>query len=284
MNRTLTGFVLAWVVATGGAAWAGATSKLAREAAEYMLKRFERQAARDSVESMTLRIETLALKHGDEVYQAARRAGPRGLKLLEEAGEHGPQAARLMARHGDDALWVVARPSRMQLVARHGDEAAAAMVRHGEIAEPLVATFGKPAAAALSSVGSQNARRLAMMADDGSLAKIGQTSKLLAVVGRYGDRAMEFVWKHKAALAVAAGLTAFLANPQPFLDGTKDLAQVVAENAVKPLAEASGEVAVEAARNTSWTLAVIAAIVVGGAYISWRTWLKQRAAPRPLQG
>jgi hypothetical protein len=79
---------------------------------------------------------------------------------------------------------------------------------------------------------------------------------VLAVVGRYGDRAMDLVWRHKGALAVTVVLAAFLADPGPFLAGTSDLAGVVAGTAMRPLAALPGQV-VEAARRTLGTLVVV---------------------------
>ena len=116
---------------------------------------------------------------------------------MESAGERGPVAARLLARHGEPATRLVANPRRLALCAAHGDEAALALIRHGDLAEPLVARLGRPAARALAALGPRQARRLAILADSGDLARIGRTPELLAVVTRFGDRAMAFVWDHK---------------------------------------------------------------------------------------
>ena len=89
-----------------------------------------------------------------------------------------------------------------------------------------------------------------MMGQADELAKLGRTDEVLATVGKYGDRAMDFVWKHKAALATAAVLATFLADPQPYLDGVKDITQVGSDKIVAPIAEVPGEVAREAARAT----------------------------------
>jgi hypothetical protein len=58
------------------------------------------------------------------------------------------------------------------------DEATEALIRHPGIAEPVIEGFGKPAAAAMNGLNGQNARRLAMMVDDGSLAKIPQQGEV----------------------------------------------------------------------------------------------------------
>ena len=95
-----------------------------------------------------------------------------------------------------------------------------------------------------------------MMAD-GELAAIGRTPELLAVIARYGDPAMDFIWRHKAVLAGGVALTAFLANPEPYLNGTNRLAGTVAENVVRPAVVAAGNVAEEAAGFVRWTLTIL---------------------------
>ncbi|MFM8402757.1 MAG: hypothetical protein ACKOAH_33435, partial [Pirellula sp.] len=67
---------------------------------------------------------------------------------------------------------------------------------------------------------------------------------LLGVVGRYGDRAMDFIWRNKLTLAGGTALAAFVANPEPFLDGTRELVEKsvdsLASNVGKPIAEQMG--------------------------------------------
>lgn len=50
-----------------------------------------------------------------------------------------------------------------------------------------------------------------------------------------GDHAADFIWRNKGVLASGAALTAFLANPEPFLNGKRDLAQVATDGVVKPV-------------------------------------------------
>lgn len=269
---------ICFALALPNVSFAQGKAALAREAAEYVMRKFGKEAAEVSVETLTRKIETLAIKHGDDVFLAVRKVGPRTLRIVEEAGEHGVESVKLMARYGDDAVWVVAKKNRMAIFVKYGDNAAESMMKHGEIAEPLLTSFGKPAAGALKSVSSQSGRRLAMMAEDGQLAKIGQTPELLEVVARYGDRAADFIWRNKGALTVTAALTAFLANPEPFLDGATDITTIVADNAVKPIANVPGQVASEAARNTNWTIVVVCAVCVIGLLAGARLWLRHRAA------
>ena len=227
------------------------------------MRKFGREAAKDGASALARRIEQAAVAHGDDVFKAVRSVGPRGLHLIEEAGAHSKQVARLLAVHGEHgAVFVASKPRAMQLVLRHGEEAAAALVKSRGVALPAIESLGKPAIRAFGTIGSpRNARRLAMMAaDGGELARIGRTPEVLAVIGKYGDKAMEFIWKHKGALTVAATLTAFLAEPEPFINGAKELAQTV----IKPIADvpaiAAKEGSAEVARTTNWTLVFVALI------------------------
>ncbi len=270
---------LAALLLVAPTAFSQAKTKLAREAAEYVLQRFGREAAKDSAQALARRIEQAAVAHGDEVFKAVRLVGPRALPLIEEAGAHSKQVARLLATHGEQgAVYVATRPQALQLVLRHGEEAAAALVKSRGVALPAIESLGKPAISAFQAISSgQNCRRLAIMAaDGGELSSIGRTPEVLTVIAQYGDKAMDFVWKHKGALTVTAALTAFLAEPEPFINGARDLTRVVAENTARPLAElpaiAAKEGAAEVARKTNWTVVFLAVIVVGALLVApkWR--------------
>lgn len=277
MIRSL--LVIAVLLAISASAVAGSKAKAAKEAAEFVVGKFQKETAEIGIETLTRRIEVLVVKHGDDAIAAVKKIGPRTFRIVEEAGEYGPQAIKLMARNGDDAIWVVAKKNRLAIFVKYGDDAAKAMTKHGEIAEPLIESFGKPATGALAAVSTQNGRRLAMMADDGELARIGRSDDLLAVVQSHGDRAMDFIWNNKGALAVSAALARFLADPQPFLDGTEDISKSVVENVGKPIASVPGQVAQVAAQNTNWTLLLVIAVVVIGAVIGFKAWLRHRSTP-----
>ena len=148
-----------------------------------------------------------------------QRAGPSAVKSIEEAGAHGGKVAKLWARHGEDAIWITSRKNSMAIFLKFGDEAGDAMIKHGEIADTFISAFGEHGAKALCSISSRNARRMSIMSESGTLKSIGRSDELLAVIGKHGDRAADFVWRSKDALAVAATLTTFLADPKPFVDG-----------------------------------------------------------------
>ena len=123
-----------------------------RETTEYLLQHFGRPAFREGAGTLARKIEVYASRHGDEFIKAVRQVGPRTFHLVEEAGVHSQQAVRVMARYGEHgATWVVARPKGMQLFLQHGEEAAAVLVKHKGIAEPVLEKLGRPAIRALAS-------------------------------------------------------------------------------------------------------------------------------------
>lgn len=266
----------------GSLAWAGGKSQAAKELAESLLQRFGRQAVREGTEVLATKIEAAAARNGSDVFEAVRKVGPKALPLMEQAGAHGNQAARVMARHGEHgATWVVSRPRAMSLVLRHGDGAAGVLVKHtGGIAEPVVERFGSQAIRALEASGPQSGRRLAMMMADGELAKIGRTEELLEVVARYGDRSMDFIWKNKGPLTVGATLTAFLANPETFLNTAQGVTKTVAENVVRPLADIPGTAVKAVAEGTNWTVVFVVALVGGAGIWAGRVWLRRKLQPQ----
>ena len=251
---------------------------LVREAAEHIMSKFGKEIAGESLETVAKKIESLVLKHGDEALLAVQKVGPRTFRLVEAAGEHGHQSLKLLAKHGDQGIWVVAKPNRLEIFLKLGDDAAEAMLKHGEIAEPLLLAVGRPASGALKAVSTQNGRRLAILAKDGELAAIGRTPEVLAVVGKYGDRAMDFVWRNKGALTVATSLAAFLSNPEPFLDGLQAISKSVTENVVKPIVEIPGHTIAHVINQVNWTLILTGALFVLGILLVAKIWLKNRAA------
>jgi hypothetical protein len=241
--------------------------KAAQEAAEFVLKKFGMTAVREGGEAFAGRIASAVARHGDDVIAAVRKVGPKALSLADDAGENAPRLLRMLAAHGDDAARVFARPQALTLLSRYGDDVAEVLIKHNGIAEPLLASLGAPALKAMGALGPQAGRRLAMFSTDGTLSALGRTPELLGVIGKHGDKAMEFVWRHKAVLAGTAALTAFLVNPEPYLDGTNQLIETVGETAVKPTVVAVGNVAQEATGFVRHTLTIIA--VVGGVAVVW---------------
>jgi hypothetical protein len=278
--------IMAGALALGVLAWptvpatAGGVATAAREAAEFVMKKLGGKAAQEGAEALAGRIASAAARHGDDVLAAVRKVGPRALSLADEAGENAPRLMRLLARHGDDAMRVAGHPQGMALLSRYGDDVAEVLIKHQGIAEPVLASLGTPAVKAMGAVGARGGRRLAILAQGGELAAIGRTPELLAVVARHGDRAMDFIWRHKAVLAGGAALTAFLAKPEPFLSGASQLVGTVAESTVKPAVVAAGNVAREAAGFVRWALTILLVALAVGIGLAVRSGVFKEPAVR----
>jgi len=257
------------VAAVAPPARAGVKSEVIREGAEFVMRKFGKEVAQelgDGAEQVLARkMEAMATKYGErETMDAVGKVGPRAFRLVEQAGEDAaPQAVKLMGRVGDDAAWVIGRRRSMALFTRYGDDAADAMIKHKEIAEGLIEQFGPAASRALKSLDGQAARRLAMMAEEGQLAAIPERAALLDTVGKYGNRAMDWVWRNKGALATAGVVAAFVHNPQPFIDGTVKVADSAGDKVLKPVL---GQVA----SRTNWTAVTCTLIGATACYAAWR--------------
>lgn len=207
----------------------------AREAAEMLVQKFGARAGR-GVPELATRIEGVAARYGDDAILAIRRGGPEAVALVEAAGPNGAKALRVLAAHGEaGAARVLSRPAANKLYLQYGDDAAAALVKHPGVAEPLIERGGTQAVKALQAVTPQNGRRLAMLTEGELASSAARHPEVMALVAKRGDAVTEFLWKNKAVLAGGAALTAFLADPEPFLNGTRDILSVAGETVAKPL-------------------------------------------------
>ena len=106
----------------------------------------------------------------------------------------------------------------------------------------MISGFGDEMVPALNSVNPQNGRRLAMLVGDGIVAKGTESEKLLIPISKYGDAAMDFIWRNKGALAIGSVLATFLLDPQVYITGAK---QLVVDPVVAP-----------AVKSVNWTLII----------------------------
>jgi hypothetical protein len=209
-------------------------SKAAGELARFVLRKFGAKAVAEGGEALARRIASTAARHGDDVFHAVRRIGPRALSLADDAGKHAPHVLKFVAKHGDDAAAVMTKQS-MKLLSL-GDDAGRALLRHKSVVVPMLETYGSTAARALATVTPQNGRRLVMLAK--TFDRVQQTKKVVEVVAKYGDRAVNWMWANKGALATAAACSAFLADPEAFMSGARKLTDTVAKQVVVPVSSA----------------------------------------------
>lgn len=236
-----------------------------REVAEFLLKKFGKEAAGESVESLTAKVAQVSAKYGDEGVTAIRKVGPRAFGVIEDAGNHGVGVVKLMAKHGDEAVWVVSKSKGMAIFIRYGAEGAEALMKHKGIGEGFIEATGQSGVKALNAVNPANGRKLANLVEDGVIVPGGESARLLDVIEKYGDRAAEFIWRHKGALTVGTALAAFAADPEPFIDGAVSLPHALIK---------------EAAPRVDWTLVLVLGMVMVGAWL-WYTGRIRRKNPNP---
>lgn len=258
-------------------AYASPASASIKSAAEAIFKRFGPGVAGKTAAEVTEQTGKAVAKYGDDALPLLRETGHRGFTALDEGGAKAPDVIKLYKRKGSEAVWIISEPRKLAIFVKHGDSAAEALLKHPGIAEALIERHGSSAAGALNRVGRDKAQLLGMAERDGVFSATSRSPELLGVVERYGDPAMEFVWQHKGALTVTAALGAFLIDPKPFLDGIQDITKVVAESAVRPIAEAPGKFAVEAAKRTDWTAVGVSTVVVLGILGGGWLWSRRRA-------
>ena len=240
----------------------GVAAEAVRETTEVVARKFGKEVAEESSEALLKQIAEAGSKFGEDGLEAVGKIGPRAFgKIASEAGGQAPMAVKLVAKYGDRAVWVISKPRSLAVFVKYGEEAATAVMKHPGVAEQAVERLGVPAARALNALSGAEARRLGMLIEDGAIKAGKPSAGLVDVVAKYGDKAMDFIWKNKGALAVTAGLAAFLHDPEPFIQGTKNLA-----------VEAVTPIGLEVARRTNWTLVMIAGIVVCVIWMGLRRW------------
>ena len=230
-----------------------AARKLAREVAETF--------GREAVDAAEPRVLKLVEAYGDEAAAVLRKAGLPGVQAIERFGAPG---MKILGRWGDDGLRLLALEgdSAVAAVTRYGDDAAEVMIRHPGIGRQLLQEFGEQAVRArLTTESVVTLNRLAPQ-----IKGSGRASEILSLVEKSGDRVCDFLWRNKGTIFIASVLATFLHDPQPYLDGVKQLV-------VQP---ATG-MAHEAVSRTNWTAVVMVALLILSAWagIRWG-WVSKR--------
>ena len=117
--------------------------------------------------------------------------------LLIVAGPARGDLSGSAAREVAERLGRGLRGAASRRAARHVDDVARVAARHTLAATPLRAL-----SRAMPRLTPRNARRLTMLAEDGTLARTGRWSELLVVIERHGNLALTFIWRNKGALTV----------------------------------------------------------------------------------
>ncbi|HVE38723.1 MAG TPA: hypothetical protein VNM14_02475 [Planctomycetota bacterium] len=237
-----------------------AQSAAARRVAREVVESFGREA----VEAAEPRVARLVEAYGEEAVSVLRKVGPSGVQAMERFGA---PSLKILARWGDDGvrLLAVEGESAVAAMAKYGDEAVELMIRHPGVGRDLLAQFGGQVLR--RSLTTDSVVTLNRLAEP--IRASGRSAEILAVVEKFGDRACEFLWRNKGTIFLAAVLTAFLNDPQPYLDGVKQLV-------VQP----ATQVAHDAASRTNWTLVVLVTTLFIATWLGLRwSWAARRSRP-----
>jgi hypothetical protein len=219
---------------------------------------------REALEAAEPRIARLIEAYGDDVARVLRRVGPSGVHALETFGAAG---LRILARFGDDGLRVLAfeGDAAVASLAKYGEEAVELMIRHPGVGRDLLAQFG--AQALKPRLTTESLRTLGRLSEP--IRASGRTADIFGVLEKYGDRACAFLWRNKGTIFLTGVLASFLNDPQPYLDGARQLI-------VQPASDALHE----AVSRTHWTLVVISGMLIASAWlgIRWAWSARRRAA------
>ena len=229
--------------------YCGPVAAALRETAEAIVGTVERNTAGQVADDVTKAATTTVASHGDVALPLLRQSGQAGLSALEQAGTKLPEVTRLIARKGDEALWITNEPRKLAIILKHGDQAANALLKHPGIADSMIGRYGEPAAEVLNKLTRTGAQRLALVADEGMLSATPRSLELLPILRRYGDEGMEFVWKNKGSLTVMTVLSTFLADPGSYILGAR---QLIVDPLVSPIT-----------KSVNWTLILAAMLLIG---------------------
>lgn len=229
-----------------------------RETAKSIMKKFGKGTGGQTVEEVTEATTRAITKYGDDALPILQKSGHAGFRALEQAGDKAPDIIKLYARKGDEAIWIISQPKKLSIFLKHGDSAADALLKHPGIADSIITKYGDDAAGALNNLSRASAQKLNMIADEGLLSATKQSPELLSVIRKYGDEAMDFIWKNKGALTVASVLGTFLSKPEIFINeieklpGGGEKRTGLIPRIMAPLAD-----------NVNWTLIIIVILCIG---------------------
>jgi hypothetical protein len=241
MARAALSFLILVLAGSEASAQSQAARKAARELMDFLRSRFAREVAEEGAERLERRFATVLDRYGNDAALAARKVGPK--IALHAVTQYESLGARVLAKWGDKGARLLATegPAARRVFQALGDDGIALMIgKHGTL----------------------TAARLPELAP--AIASSGRGRDVLAVLERYGDRACAFIWKNKGVIFGTAALAAFLANPAPYLDGLKNIAEV-------PI----GHIAAA----TDWTAVFLVATALAAGLAAFRMLILRRSQP-----
>jgi len=234
------GFLIVAIVTTlfchtGYAGAVSTSGKAVREIVEELAQQIAPTARPEFTKTTLAQLEKITSICGNKSLDVIEKHGIVALRVFQNAGEEaGPYLVKGISLYGDDGLRL-AQTAVGRSVLREGNEfAIRAVIKHTDAVVPLIRTYGDECAHVLTQLSPRNGRRLIQMVDEKSLAS-SDIQKLMGTIGKYGDDAMDFIWRNRKLLATATVLVAFINDPEPYLKGIKDLSKVLVDPIIQSI-------------------------------------------------
>ncbi len=228
-------------------------------------------------------VAQITYRYGDDGLRVINQHGRPAMRaLLSSSDEVGAPMVRMMQRHGDDAVRMAQSPAGRRILVTENDAMIRAMSRTRGQAYPMLQQHGPRAAQAMNQLSPRQSRQLMVLHRERWFSA-SQLEQILDVIGRHGGSALEFIWKHKGALAVTAVLAKFLHDPEPFLSGAKDITALLAGEVGKATATTMTGVGSEIAGHINWNLWL--GVILGVIGLKWGmvTWWKSRRQRKAVE-
>ncbi len=265
---------VAWLCAALLSLAAPAHAGIGSELAEWLTRQgaaYADDLAGRGVAAVARELDELAAKSTSAtVEQMVKRGGPGALTLVRELGDHAPDAARLIASHGETGTLIL-RQGKAAAVAtfnQFGDGGVRILAAHGPVeGQRMLAVYGSSLAEHAAQLGAPQQAVLRALAPDLEKAAAPVQATFREKLAQGGDDFVQWVGKRWKPLGAAAMLTVGTLTAYKVGDG---IAAAMPNPATNPGAF------------LTWSLPLLAVVlIVAGAWVLRGTlheWLRARAA------
>ncbi len=251
-----------------------APAGIGAELAEWLARRGSAYAddlAGKGAAALARELDDLAAKAGADTVEAmVKRGGPGALALTRALGDAAPDAARLIAAHGESGALVIRQggTSAVAAFAKHGDGAVRVLAAHGPVEGPrMLGVYGESLVARAASLTPAHQAVLRAAVPELERAAPAVRATFAAQLARGGDDFVVWVGKRWKPIGAAALLTVGTLSAYKVGDG---LAAALPNPAANPGAY------------LVWWLPPLGVVALAaGAWVmrgAMREWLRGRAA------
>lgn len=238
------------------------------EVAEWMIRqgsKFSDDIAGKSAGELAVELEELAARTSRQVArELVENGGPGALRIVRNLGDLAPDAARLIAAHGQSGKLLVQQGphAAVRIFQQYGDDGVKLMLHQGtENTGKLLAAYGPELASCAEKLSGESLAKLRHWMPSVHSAESGWKSAFTQKLKQGGDDFVLWVGKRWKELTLTGGLTAAMIAAYKVGDG---LAGAIPNPAADPLAY------------LVWWLPLIAIAALFAAAWLARHWFKMR--------